>query len=243
MSNVLFFERHGNEIEFKNKADFLKKFSNINCSVPRRNEGRKSEHRERYDLKIYLSVLTEYKLLKFPFKVEKSESPDFIISFYQEEKIGLEMVDAGTEEEQQLMTKQDKIKKDTLFVSGPNNKHFLIESNENEEFGEGWDGDSVEREWVSNILDTINKKVSKLNEPYFKKFNKNELLIYDTIHAGHMLNVNGAIPLLKKAIVENSYQRGFKDTFHCISILRINQLLYDIENECPVLTKRRVRGV
>ncbi len=198
-----FFQQYGNEITFQNSSDLMEKLSHIDCSVPKRTCGRRSFHTERYDLKFYLERLSEKHLLKFPSKVRKEESPDFILSNNKTITTALEVTEATTESFQTASTKQETEPKGTKLEPNPS---FNLESSEKgdkkaqwkaieeamakrgEKFRwEGWQGDSVEKEWVEIIL--------------------------------------------KKAVNEKLGLISFKRNFHCISVIRGNRLLYDITNK------------
>lgn len=220
-----FFGQYGNEIEFQNNSEVIGKLANIDCSVPARTRGRKSSHRERYCLRIYLMQFSQNGLLKFPLKIRKEEAPDFLI-LCRDETIALEVTDASTKDYQQAVTELTKSPVGTLLESGTNK---LVKHGERL-IGEGWKGNSVEVEWVDIILNSIQNKTEALNQTHFKIANRYELLIYDNSHLSVMLHVKDALPLLKKAINEKLTGNCFKKNFNSISIIHSNLLLYDIGN-------------
>lgn len=227
MTKAPFFEPYGNEIEFQNESELLSKLSNIDCSVPARTQGRKSGHRERYCLKIYLIQLSQGKFLKFPLRIIKEEAPDFFISGYDGTTTALEVTDASTEDYQQAMAELAKSPIGTLLESDTNK---LVKPGE-KLIGNGWKGNSVEIEWVDIILGAIREKTKSLNKPHFKTASRYELLIYDNSHVSIMLHVKDALPLLKKAIHEEPNLKHLKRNFNVISVIHSNQLLYDIANK------------
>ncbi len=99
-----FFQQYGNEIKFISKSDLITKLSNINYTVPKRTKGRTSDHRERHSLVVYLLRLAENNLLKFPLKIEKSESPDFLVLNYDGTTTALEETEATTEDYSRALT-------------------------------------------------------------------------------------------------------------------------------------------
>lgn len=220
---TLFFGQYGNEIDFQNDAELLEKFSSIDCCVPARTQGRKSSHRERYCLKIYLMYLLQNKLLKFPLKIIKEEAPDFLILCH-DETIALEVTDAATEDSQRAMTELAKSPPGTILEKGANR---LVKPG-GKLIGPGWNGNSVEIEWVDVILNSIIDKTENLNQPHFKTATGYELLIYDNSHVSAMLHVKDALPLLKKVIREKSNAKHFERTFSCISVIHHDQLLYNV---------------
>lgn len=108
-------------------------------------------------------------------------------------------------------------------------KNALVKHGE-ELSGEGWNGNSVEKEWSNVILSAIDKKTQILNGPHFKAADRYELLIYDNSYVGMMLHIKDALPLLKNAIHKEFNLKSFGRNFHCISAIHKNQLLYDVAN-------------
>lgn len=223
---IPFFAQCGDQVEFQNQSKLLERLSSIDCSVPTRTKGRKSSHRERHCLKIYLMYLSQNGLLSFPLKIIKEEAPDFLI-LCRNETTALEVTDASTEEYQRAMTELAKSPPDTVLESGTNK---LVKAGERL-IGEGWSGNSVETEWVDIILKSIIDKTTSLNRPHFKSADRHELLIYDNSHVSVMLHLEDALPLLKKAIHEKFNVKYSEKNFHSISIIHSNQLLYDIANK------------
>jgi hypothetical protein len=80
---VAFFGGFGDEIQFHDAADLERKWRGIDLSVPGRTEGRKSYHRERYCLALYLRTLAHHSLLPLPIRVVKGEAPDFLLVYTQ----------------------------------------------------------------------------------------------------------------------------------------------------------------
>ena len=145
------------EIKLKNREDIQKKFLLIDGSVPARTSGRKAEHRETHCLRIYLTHPPATDLLSFPLTVEKTESPDFLIRNSEGFIIGLEVTDASIEEDQQLMTQLEKEPHGTIiehaFIDGKYQGR-LVKPQE-VLLAEGMIGDSVEKEWVGIVLNSI----------------------------------------------------------------------------------------
>lgn len=220
-----FFGQYGEEIEFQNDSELLEKLSSVDCFVPGRTEGRKSSHRERYCLKVYLMHLFQNKLLKFPLRIMKKEAPDFLV-LCRDGITALEVTEAGAEAYQQAMTELEKSPPETMLESST---HKLVKPGE-KLIGPGWNGNSVEIEWVAVILNSIITKTESLNQPHFKTADRYELLIYDNSDVSVILHVKDALPLLKKAIYEKLNAERFERTFRCISIIHSGHLLYDIVN-------------
>lgn len=216
-----FFGEHGDRIKFYDSNDLTIKLSQLDCTVPGRTKGRTSAHRERYCLKLYLLHQAKLRLLKFPLRVTKTEAPDFIISNAQNLRTGLEITEAGTEEYQRAMTELEKSPVGTVLESGTNK---LVKKGERL-IGEGWNGDSVEREWVPVIIRAIVNKFSSLNKQHFQLAEINELLIYDNSHLAVMLDFNKALSFLRANILEVVTDVNFKKKFHIISIIHSQDYL------------------
>lgn len=234
-----FFGPYGKEIDFENNSDLLKKFSNIDCSVPERTQGRTSDHNERYSLKIYLIRLSYNKLLRFSLRIRKREAPDFLIFNDDETTTALEETTATIGDFEQAQTELEKSPEGTMLESGlfkleqsplPKGKYKEALRKPGEKLvGDGWDGNSLEREWADIILRAIDKKTKSLNGLHFKTADRDELLIYYNGPAAG-IDIKDALPLLKQDIYEKLNLKSFKRHFHCISVIHNNQLLYDVAN-------------
>jgi len=243
-----FFEEHGNKIKFENTSDLIEKLSKINSSAPGRIQGRKSHHREKFCIKFYLLTLSQNNLLRFPMSVTKSESPDFFI-LSNGETTALEVTEASTEDYQRAMTELEKCPDGTLLESHSIFNHGM--DSQKGEYkkalrtpgkklnGEGWVGDSVEKEWIDIILNAIDKKISDLNKPNFQTASRYELLVYDNSHVAEMVHLKAAIPLLKNAIFEK-FGLISKRNFRSISVIHSDELLYDVMNSCTIFLRKHI---
>ena len=156
-----FFGKYGDEITFDDKIDLIVKFTQIDCSVPHREEGRKTYHRERESIKIFMEQLACMNKLKYPLTLKKDESPDFIIRREPGFTIGLEHIEATT----------DQIQQEQAAFSRSNQDPFINE-NTGPEFGYRVD------KAAKGIIDSIKKKTFKLNKPNYTLYDRNELLIF-----------------------------------------------------------------
>ena len=214
------------KIKCENLKDLQRKISSVDCSVPVRTAGRKSEHREMYCLRIYLTCPSVTDLLSFPLTVLKSESPDFFIQKSDGSVIGLEVAEASVEEDQELMTVLEKKPNGTMLESDIIDGKYqgrLVKPGE-ELFSRGMVGDSVEREWVKIVLNLIYKKTKLLNELYSEIPNRYELLIYDNSPLSG-LHTETALSMLNSAIQDDSRFKSFKRIYHRISIIHNGRLI------------------
>ena len=245
-----FFKQYGNEIEFQDESDLNRKLSNLDSSVPGRTQGRTSDHRERNSLIIYLTELSQKNLLKYPLRIVKRESPDFFVVCSDGTTTSLEETEAGTEDYQRAMTKLEKCPQGTILETDlfklekaplPKGDYKkALRRPEEKLIGNGWEGDSMEREWCELILDAINKKTKSLNQPNFKSANRYELLIYDNSHVSG-LNITKALPLLKKAVIINHNLKSSEKKWHFVSVIKGVQL-YRVNINWSHLSKESLSG-
>ena len=101
-------------------------------------------------------------------------------------QIGIEHTEAVPQNEaHKAMLRQKGNGPDVFFIShhqpGESKKSAkeLIEEIEANQSGDGWDGDSVEREWADAMAHFIEQKVATLRKDGFEKFEQDWLLIYD----------------------------------------------------------------
>ena len=246
MSNTPFFDKFGNEIEATNKNELLEKLSKINIKVPFRTEGRKSDHREKYCICIYLEKLAQNNLLKYPISLKKikKDPPDFILTQCESETIAIEHRDIGSKKYQAALTELEKAPKDSLLEAS-----FFDEKNEsftkadiegairqpNEPLrGCGVSGYAWENQWAMFLLEGIKEKIVILNRPRFKITTKNDLLLYDNTHVG-LLNLQKAIELAQNYLRNDSEILKYRKHFNRISIIHRNKLLFNIFHDKMIL--------
>lgn len=211
----------GSELSFASAGDLIRQLGEIDSSVPRRTEGRRSHHRERYCIARYLTALARSSLLKFPLRIEKSESPDFLLHFPDGTVTGIEITEAGTEGAQRAATELEK---------SPPGSH--LEGEEIRLPGEGFRGrpyvgDEPELELNEIILTSVAGKVEALNRGHYAKADRYELLIYDNSHLVALTDLGALAILLKPALTEWLGRNQTERAFGPISVLRDSELLYD----------------
>ena len=79
-----------NSWTFRRRSD-VERFWREVRDVPRRTNGRKHYHEERFCLGLYLLALATHDLLTYPLRVEQGESPDFMLTWKSGETTGLEV--------------------------------------------------------------------------------------------------------------------------------------------------------
>lgn len=200
--SIPFFGKYDDEITFTDKDDLIYKFSQIDCTVPPREDGRKTFHVERESLKIYMVKLADMDKLNYPFKITKYETPDFIITRVSKSTIGLEQTEATTESRQQTFAQ----------IARSPQKPFILPDKEPPVYGK-----ELERKSALRIIDRITNKTIKLNKPNYKLFGRNELLIYtDMCPKG---NEDIAIEFLVQQYNKLFFYEKYKTLFDSISII------------------------
>jgi hypothetical protein len=94
-----------NSLSFKTLNEFESVIETLDPSVPNRSDGRKSFHRERSSLIMFLKALVAHSLLCFPFCVRKTESPDFILTIQGRTNIGIEHRDITSQGYQKILSR------------------------------------------------------------------------------------------------------------------------------------------
>ena len=168
-----------------NEAELKNALENVDISVPRRSEGRTKEHTERYAICHLLSALLRENQLVYPLELIRRERPDFLLKT-KDTNIGIEHTEAVPQNEAQKTVLRDKVDgPEVYFIShhlpGEDKRPAkkLIKEIQANQAGDGWAGDSVEREWSEAMLHFVKEKIETVGKKGFEKFERNWLLIYD----------------------------------------------------------------
>lgn len=208
--SIPFFEKWMDEIEISNRNDLRYKFSQIDCSVPTRKNGRRTYHRERESLKIYMDNLADMNKLQYPFKIVKQETPDFIITRESKSTIGLEHTEATTKQIQQI------------FVDVENSQNGILDVSS----GLPTFGDGKERKSAEIIIFAIANKIEKLNKPNYKLCQRNELLVYTDICPKG--NEDIALKFLIPKYKDMKFHKRYNILFDSISIIFKQTLCHNV---------------
>jgi len=213
------FTDKGDELLFASAGDLIRQLGEIDSSVPRRTEGRRTHHRERYCIVRDLKALTQSSLLRFPFKVVKWESPDFLLHLPDGTVTGVEITEAGTEQVQRAWTQLERSPPGSFMEGGE------IRLPGEELRGRGWAGNEPEQELTRLVLAALADKTEKLNRGHYASADRYELLIYD--NSGLPTDLDTLVPILKPALADWLRQNQTERAFGSISVLRDSGLLYD----------------
>lgn len=224
----------------KSKSELSTLLANLDISVPPRSEGRTKEHTERYAISFLLSTLNDCGRVNFPMSLIRRERPDFLLSV-NGLKIGIEHTEAISQNEAQKDVLRDKIEcSDVHFLSHAipgepkRSSKTLIEEILNDEAGEGWHGDAVEREWASAMSYSAKTKLTKVVKPGFERFQHDWLIIYDNWHLP-ALKLEEGVTYLSELLVESGAFQEFQLVFvlsgGCICEFGLNETkVYDAVN-------------
>lgn len=212
----------------------------MDISVPLIEQGRTTEHCEKWSICHLLATLVKYQSLEFPIKVTKRERPDFCLHTGQKQ-IGIEFTEAIQPDYARARVlpdaKSDKsILDPSLFKWGAPKKSLAelrSTASKTKLTGPGWNGNEMEDEWSFAILDTSSRKTSKLNSEGSAKFDKNWLLIYDNLDSGDIdLSCSYLVKGLEEYWSKNCFDKIFVETGNFI-----------IELQCGQFTKLRLNDV
>jgi len=233
----------GSELSFASAGDLIRQLGEIDFFVPRRTEGRRSYHRERYCIVRYLAALARSSLLKFPLRAEKWDSPDFLLHLSDGTVTGIEITEAGTERAQRATSQLEK----SLPGSFMEDEEIRLPGEALR--GRPYIGNEPELELKEIILVSIARKVEALNRGHYAKADRYDLLIYDNSHLVPLAKLGALAPLLKPALTEWLRQNQTERAFGSISVLRDSELLYDCAGASTVFATgilpdlKLIRGV
>lgn len=156
----------------------------MDVSVPLRSDGRTKGHVEIYAIAHLLASLSP-DYFRFPIEVVHRERPDFILRT-RGNNIGVEHVEVIPKNEAWMARlREEGHGPDVHFVRHAaidepvKSRDETIEEIEADEAGDGWTGDSAEKEWAEAMLHHALLKVDRLGQPGFEQFDETWLLMYD----------------------------------------------------------------
>jgi len=180
---------------------------------PRKGPNRRTSlQREAYNLRQYLTTLSDHDLLSYPLEVAKSERPDFLLCDPINGRCGLEVTEATTRDYQRELAETE----------GREGAHLLA--------GDGWVGNSAERECCAAILSAANRKARSIGKPGYTPATRYDLLLYVNIRAFFYDEEEMAEMLLSKARRWAAHWNR-SDKLGKVSAITSHQLLYDLLGE------------
>jgi hypothetical protein len=166
--------------------------SNIDISVPPREEDRTTEDCERWSMARFLATLNHYGHLQFPVLVNKRERPDFLVEAGGE-SYGVEITEAiptayaralviAAKENPEAMVDMSQFK----YGEEKTLEEIREIVNASKLTGDGWAGKSAEKELAQAIRQVVSHKTQKLRQEGFSKFSSNILLVYENMPLPHL---------------------------------------------------------
>jgi len=224
------FAPYGDTLTASDRSELLDKLARIDARVPGRDEGRIASERERFCIVNYLATLGDHKLLSFPLKVDKRESPDFEVAAGSE-TYGLEVTQAGEEILQRALTELEKAPTGTRLEIG----NSILRPPGEELRQKPYFGDEPERRWTEELLRVICKKTERLKS--YAPYPRHDLLINDVTgwSAATSWFVDELPDRLAAAIEAWRGDSADPMQFARISILRPRVLMYDVCGEASIL--------
>ena len=157
----------------------------VDISVPLRTEGRTTDHCETWSICRFLSTFSESELLGYPLQLTHRDRPDFLVELASR-RIGIEVTEVVPENKAAIDAYRENKEIDGPFFMqrhSPSESKLrggkLRQEASSNTAGDGWAGDSVEREWVAAMQAFIGHKIAKAEKPDFGLFDQNWLLMYD----------------------------------------------------------------
>jgi predicted nucleotidyltransferase len=224
-----FFGALGDDLAAASGDELRALLEQVDITVPRRTQGRRSEHIERYCVVHYLRTLERNGLLRFPFRISKDDPPDFVVEMGSE-RFGLEVTEAGDPEHQRAMTALETAPRGSVVVGGS--------VREPGKPARSWPyaGDEPERFWTAEVLARIKKKTEQLAA--YASLPEECLLVYDNTEYGPLTawTVTELPSRLATAIDEwRIAEPGHRRHFSRISVLRDRVLMYDVTGDAFLL--------
>jgi len=214
-----------NSWTFRRRSD-VERFWREVRDVPRRTNGRKHYHEERFCLALYLLALATHEMLAYPLRVEEGESPDFMLTWDSGETTGLEVTRATEPSLQSAMTAADHEsarRESEAAKSGVEPEPVVITPSLL-----GYANDEPERLFCWLVGETIEKKLDKLSK--FKAASSCELLIADDLPVG--ADSRAAFAAMREWI--RSLQPRAGCAFAKISVIKSLDVAFDLGGDFRV---------
>lgn len=210
--NSDYLSKNSDCISFSDRQQFDNIITNLDLAVPNRDKGGKSFHRERVSAIRYLKAAVHFSQIDFPFSIQKSESPDFIIQLKTGQTIGLEHRDIADEKWQESLSQIAKQFNSQGYILG-------------ELPGSQMSRDEVDSEWARLALVAVSEKIDKLNLPHYKALDTYELLLYSNTGLPNIFQVK-AIDKLSSAFDFQYKDIKFNRLFRSITIIYGDEVWY-----------------
>jgi hypothetical protein len=185
--------------------DLLHQLRAIDIDVPPRGEGRTKQHTERWSICRFLSTYADTPLLRYPLRIDRGDRPDFQLTS-DSMRVGIEHTEAVAADLAwaTAIQNRDQIDVSRMFhrvrAGDPRLSRSEVERiAHGEATGDGWAGDSVERDWSEVMAHFTRDKVERFAQPGFAHLESNWLLVYD----------NWELPALNQPKAARMFQSWF----------------------------------
>lgn len=165
------------------ESDLVKVLRRVNVTVPNRADGRTTEHTEQYCLARLLASIS--RELEFPFMLVHDDRPDFILVSVSS-RIGIEHTEIVPENVARASFLRSRGQGPEMYFTpratfGEERKtaQQLKDEIDLNEPGDGWCGDTPERETADAIVGFTQRKVEASRKQGYRLFEKNWLMLYN----------------------------------------------------------------
>ncbi|WP_026959808.1 hypothetical protein [Aliagarivorans taiwanensis] len=166
-------------ISIASEADYLRALAQLDVDVPERRQDRTTELTESWSAHQFLAALPQLGLLRYPFTLERRESPDIALHF-TDISMGLELTEAIREDfaKYQSMTKgnMDNAPRFAFADKAYTTKQLKRLAHSQTARAVAWAGDSVEKDFALGVKLCAKAKTVKLQK--YQRYDNNSLLIY-----------------------------------------------------------------
>ena len=214
-------EREGSRVSFSDRSELETTLSDVATAVPRRTDRRRTWHRERYCLALYLKALSAHDRLDLPLEVTKSEAPDYFLRA-SGCTAALEVTEVGTERHQQAMTELERRPPGTA-LEGERSLRAPDEPLQDD----GYVGNEPERALAELLLQRMRAKLATLNGQHFAEADQYDLLLYDNSHV-FLSRLGDAADILRQLISDDTSTDTKHRSFSVVTVLRDEELLYNV---------------
>lgn len=163
---------------------------------------------ELYLLRRYLFTLAANEILRFPFTIEKHESPDFLCTDDVGDVFGIEITEATSIKDQREMTLAERTQKPSPLGKFGGR------------YQGGATGDAPERDATAEIMKAVHRKSLKARN--WRNLSGLELLIYCNSNASRLCDTSRAFVELEPRL-----QRWFSALVQNTAIHRVSVILGD----------------
>jgi hypothetical protein len=205
--NSSYLEKTGDSLSFQSAAYLHERIASLDLTVPPRNRGRKSFHRERYCLIKYLLALSQTDVLKWPATVVKFERPDFLLVDNSSRLIGIEQTDFGSRDNQEQLS---------MLQSGkiPSTPPFLDNGPNSGQVGEPKDEEPFARYALAALL----RKTRLISRKPYASCNEMRLLLYPNTGLENV-DIPNASNILLERWHNNIRRYGLRQPFSSTAII------------------------